>query len=233
MTQGTDREKAAARIRALRAKTVENGCTEAEALAAAEKLAQLLEDYNMTMDEADLRASPFAEQTHVGAGSVGLKLWKVAVAIARLTNTEQWREREDVNRLTFLGLSHEVEIATYLLALCERAMNTEAARHMHGTARWTYGRRVGRLMPFLDGMADRLQRRILSMIPPRPAGTGLIVLHKALVTEELARRGHELEDGGRPRRPIDGASYRAGQAAAERVALNPGLRREQPQGALR
>ncbi|MFN3584870.1 hypothetical protein [Phenylobacterium sp.] len=31
----TEREKIAAKIRALRAKTVENGCTEAEALAAA------------------------------------------------------------------------------------------------------------------------------------------------------------------------------------------------------
>lgn len=233
MTQGTDREKAAARIRALRAKTVENGCTEAEAMAAAEKLSQLLNDYNMTLEEADLRASPFAEQTHVGAGSVGLKLWKAAVAIARLTNTEQWRAHDDVTRITFLGLSHEVEIATYLLKLCERAMNTEAARHMLGTAKWPYGRRVARLMPFLDGMADRLQRRILGMIQPRPTGTGLIVLRNALIDEEMARRGHELENGGRARRPIDSVSYRAGQAAAERVALNPGLRREQPLGALR
>lgn len=233
MTQATDREKAAARIRALRNMTVENGCSEAEAMIAAEKLAEALRDYNMTLDEADMRASPFDEQTHVGAGSVGLKLWKVAVAIARLTNTKQWRAGDDLTRLTFLGLSHEVAIATYLLALCERAMNTESAKHMLGTAKWPYGRRVARLMPFLDGMADRLQRRILGMIPPRPAGTGLIVLRNALIDEEMARRGHELEDGGRARRPIDGASYRAGQVAAERVALNPGLRREQPQGALR
>lgn len=233
MTHGTDREKAAARIRALRNMTVENGCSEAEAMIAAEKLADALRDYNMTLDEADMRASPFDEQTHVGAGSVGLKLWKVAVAIARLTNTKQWRAGDDLTRLTFLGLSHEVAIATYLLALCERAMNTESAKHMLGTAKWPYGRRVARLMPFLDGMADRLQRRILGMIPPRPTGTGLIVLRNALIDEEMARRGHELEDGARARRPIDGVSYRAGQAAAERVALNPGLRREQPQGALR
>ena len=60
----SERERIAARIRALRAKTVENGCTEAEAMAAAKKLAQLLADYNMTMDEADLRASPFGDHVH-------------------------------------------------------------------------------------------------------------------------------------------------------------------------
>lgn len=45
-----EREKIAAKIRALRAKTVENGCTEAEALSAAEMLAKLLAQYNMTLD---------------------------------------------------------------------------------------------------------------------------------------------------------------------------------------
>lgn len=47
-----NRDAISRRIRALRAKTVENGCTEAEALAAAELLADLLAKYNMTLDEA-------------------------------------------------------------------------------------------------------------------------------------------------------------------------------------
>jgi hypothetical protein len=44
----TEREKIAARARHLAAMTVENGCSEAEALTAARKLASLLERYNMT-----------------------------------------------------------------------------------------------------------------------------------------------------------------------------------------
>ncbi len=49
-----DKDSIKARIRALRAKTVENGCTEAEALAAAEKVMALLAQYGMTPGEEDI-----------------------------------------------------------------------------------------------------------------------------------------------------------------------------------
>jgi hypothetical protein len=59
-----DKEALKARIRALRAKTVENGCTEAEALAAAEKVMELLArhgmapgDEEMAQEEIDLGRS--------------------------------------------------------------------------------------------------------------------------------------------------------------------------------
>lgn len=58
-----NREKIATRIRALAAMTVENGCTEEEAITAARKLAEMLASYNMTLDEALLREQPFAEHT--------------------------------------------------------------------------------------------------------------------------------------------------------------------------
>ncbi|MEI6357527.1 MAG: DUF2786 domain-containing protein, partial [Verrucomicrobiota bacterium] len=46
------------RIRALRAKTVEQGCTEEEALAAAEKVADLLDRYGLSLSELELRHQP-------------------------------------------------------------------------------------------------------------------------------------------------------------------------------
>lgn len=219
-----DREKLAARIRALRAKTVENGCTEGEAMAAAEKLAQLLADHNMTLDEADLRASPFTRHDHVGVGAVGLKLWKVASAIAALTNTRTWTGgREAPTGITFLGLSHEVDVAAYMLAICERAMRTEASNLMRGVRHLPQIKQAAKIVPFIDGMADRLARRIREMIPPAPTGTGLVVLRNALIDQEMARQGIELEDGGPARRPLDTAAYRAGVAAGDKVALNRGL----------
>lgn len=218
-----DREKLAGRIRALRAKTVENGCTEGEALAAAEKLAQLLADHNMTLDEADLRASPFERHDHVGVGVVGLKLWKVAAAIADLTNTRTWTGGEGApTGNTFLGLSHEVEVAAYMLAICDRAMRTEAQGLMRAVRHLPQIKQAAKVVPFVDGMADRLARRIRDMIPPIPTGTGLIVLRNALIDQEMARHGIELESG-RARRPVDNALYHAGQTAGDRVALNRGL----------
>lgn len=219
-----DREKLAARIRALRAKTVENGCTEGEALSAAEKLAQLLADHNMTLDEADLRASPFERHDHVGVGAVGLKLWKVASAIAELTNTRTWTGgRAAPTGNTFLGLSHEVEVAAYMLAICERAMRTETQNLMRTVRHLPHIKQAAKVVPFVDGMADRLASRIRDMIPPAMAGTGLIVLRNALIDQEMERQGIELESGGPARRPLDTAAYRAGLNAGERVPLNRGL----------
>lgn len=219
-----NREKLAARIRALRAKTTENGCTEGEALAAAEKLAQLLADHNMTLDEADLRASPFTRHEHVGAGTVGLKLWKVASAVADLTNTRTWTGGRDApTGVNFLGLSHEVEVAAYMLSICERAMRTEAQALMRSIRHLPQIKQAAKMVPFVDGMADRLARRIRDMIPPVAPGTGLIVLRNALIDQELARHGIELESGGPARRPLDTAAYRAGLSAGDKVALNRGL----------
>lgn len=229
----SDRERIAARIRALRAKTVENGCTEAEAMAAAEKLAQLLTDYNMTLDEADLRASPFGDHVHDAAGTVGLKLWKPAGAIAKLTSTRYWTGGRDApTRITFVGLSHEVEIAAYLLAICERAMRTESAAIMRAVRNLPHIKQAARVMPFLDGMADRLAARILAMIPPQPPGKGLIVLRNALITEELARRGVEIETGA-ARRPMNWGAYNDGVRAGDGVALNPGVAATSAARALR
>lgn len=58
LNQITKRERVKGRIRALVERTTSNGCTEAEALAAAEMAGRLLERYALTMEEVDLRAEP-------------------------------------------------------------------------------------------------------------------------------------------------------------------------------
>ena len=58
MTAAADLDKLKSRIQALRAKTVQNGCTEAEALSAAAKVAELLDQYDLSLSDVDLRQSP-------------------------------------------------------------------------------------------------------------------------------------------------------------------------------
>ena len=57
----TDRDRLRVRIAALRAKTLANGCTEAEVLAAAAKVADLLERYALSMSDVEIQASPCIE----------------------------------------------------------------------------------------------------------------------------------------------------------------------------
>jgi hypothetical protein len=51
LSQTTELTRVKARIKALAEKTVSNGCTEAEAMAAAEMVGRLLERYALSMEE--------------------------------------------------------------------------------------------------------------------------------------------------------------------------------------
>lgn len=217
------RDRIAATIRALRAKTVENGCTEAEALSAAKKLSDLLRDHNMTVDEAEMRADPFAQCRKVHDDWVGERLWKVADGIAHMTGVRYWTERPGERpTINFFGFAHEVEVAAYLLNICRAAMLREQHRIVASDRRLiTIARRRRAVLPVLDGMADRLRQRLRDMKPPAPTGTGLVVLRDALIEKAMpvklrtgnARNSRALEPG-----------YLDGLAAGDRVSLNQGLR---------
>lgn len=221
----TDREKIAAKIRALRAKTVENGCTEDEAVAAARKVAEMLATYNMTLEEAEMRASPFQKHRQVIDDPVGERLWKIGEAISFLTGAVFWTTPAGAApEVNFFGFNHEVDAARYLMNICERAMRDEAARQLRGWSLLVPARKRRKLAGFLDGMADRLARRIRQQKPPAPTGTGLVVLHRELVMAGLADTGTKLD-----RRQMRGSwdmgdEYLAGLMAGDRVALNRGVR---------
>lgn len=220
-----DRGALLRRARALKAKTIENGCTEAEALAAAELLAKLLQTYNLDLDEEELRASPFERRDQVHADEVGSRLWVVAVAIAKLTGARWWSTPPGVHpvRLTFFGFAHEADVATYLLEICARAMRTELEKLRRGLALLRPARQQLRIRPFLDGMAQRLRERILRMIPPAPTGTGLVVLRDQLIADAMDRIGISLQDFKARSTRNHEPDYQAGRNAADAVALNRGL----------
>lgn len=229
-----DKDRIAARIRALLAKTVENGCTEDEALSAARKAAEMLARYNLTVDEVQMRASKFKRDTSHYADAVGERLWKIADAVAFLTGSRYWVSPVGVSpvAINFFGFDHEVAVARYLLDICASAMRNQEVKlkHHHRLLRPSAQRR--HILPYLDGMADRLNRRIREMKPPAPQGKGLVVLHQALVDAALKDEGLKFtERNTRKSRDYEG-SYRDGQRAGERVALNRGLTERSTVGLL-
>lgn len=221
---GMDRKKIAERIRALRAKTTANGCTEEEAAAAAAMVAKLLERYNMTLDETDLRESGFAKERHEQDDLVGRCIHRVAAAIAHMVDIRYWASKAgEEPAITFFGFDHEVEIASYLLDICRNAMTTQSERLAGELRLLRENVRRRRITSFLDGMADRLAQRIRDLKPAPPTGTGLVVLRGELIDAELDRLGLELQKKkGRPSRDLD-EEYEKGRAAGDRVALDPGV----------
>lgn len=221
----TEREKIAGRIRALLAKTVSNGCTEGEAIATATKASELLESYNLTLDEVELRASPFGSQDHEYADVYGSRIWKVAKAIAYLTNTKYWSSESGVVpvRSTFFGFVHEVEIAHYLMDICANAMRYETGRYERQFGLLNASAKRRRVTPFVDGMVDRLRERIRALKPKQVTGSGLIVLHDALIEVAMNDEGIKLADKNtRPSRDLEDG-YSLGRIAGDRVALNSAI----------
>ncbi len=88
--------KVKAKIKALAAKTVDAGCSEHKAMHAAEMVGRLLDQYNLSMDEIDIRE----EVCVLGEVPVGSKrrmpIDAAVVPIARFCDVKTWQaKRED------------------------------------------------------------------------------------------------------------------------------------------
>ncbi len=222
----SERERIAARIRALLAKTVENGCTEEEAVAAAAKAAEMLAKHNLTVDEVQIRESKFKKHSERYEDLVGERSWIVADAIAHLVECRYWRSNPGVHpvHITFFGFEHEVEIAQYLMAICVRALEDGLARTNLRNRLLRPTIRKSKATAFLDGMVRRLAERIRALKPPSPTGTGLVVLKQDLIDAELKNAGLKMgKMNGRMSRDFD-SEFMRGREAGDKVSLNEGLR---------
>jgi len=117
------KEKIKRRIAALLQMTRERGCTEAEAMVAASKAAELMRDYGLS--DADIEMSEGGIEVKTGLGSVRAVLWEI---IAHCTNTSLLWTKNKEAEVIFYGYAPGPEIATYLMRVCDRAINHEIAK---------------------------------------------------------------------------------------------------------
>jgi Protein of unknown function (DUF2786) len=124
-----DLDRVLARIQALRAKTVDRGCTEEEAIAAARKVAELLDRYGLSLGEVELK-----DQSCEGFGvDTGRRRFgpidSCIPAVGAFCDCRVWSEKtaDGEIRYVFFGLPADVAGAGYLYELVERAFATETA----------------------------------------------------------------------------------------------------------
>ncbi len=223
----TDIERIAARIRALLAKTVENGCTEGEALSAAAKAAEMLSRHDLTTDDVRERTDGFAQATHVVRDVVDRHLGKVLRAICDLCQVRYWTEGSgrDTRELSFFGYAVDVEIAGYLRDVVERAMRQARDAYDATQVLFVRSKRTGNVERFVQGMSDRLAEKVREIAwtrRPEATGNGLVVAKMQAVGQELAKRGVELESVPRRRYSSwdDRPEYDLGRQAGEGVTLD-------------
>lgn len=206
------------RIRALREKTAARGCTEAEAIAAAEKAAQLMRDHGLS--DADLTMDEQASASGHGR-SVKAKLWP---AIARCTNTAHIVVRTPgiAAEVQFLGRSPGPMVAIYLRDVCEGAVD-RAVREFKTTS--FYRRRRGlkskraAVADFVDGMVNRLRWRLLDVFAP-----SIDAAAQDEASRALAERYSDIRTIKATAAPMRHSAARAaGWHAGERVTLAHGV----------
>lgn len=168
MDQQTELSKVKARIRALAAKTVERGCSEAEAMAAAAKVGELLDVYGLSMSEVDLREEACVQRRAAFAGPARTALRWVYPALLRFCECRGWTDgRHD---FVLFGLEPDVQMAEWLLHVVSRALAHEEARYRAGPA-YAARREAPQavLRSFRYGFADRLSKRLDEMADARAA----------------------------------------------------------------
>lgn len=219
------------RIRKLSKFTIANGCTEAEALNAAARIAELIRANSITESELSLRAdaSGCITDEFCELRATQSEWMTCAPAIAKLYSCKVWvHQREDdwlgigapepVCAIKYFGFPHDVAAAVATSALLYNAIKTELHRApIRGRTR---------IRSFSLGMAARVHERILVLIatrdreaPRATAGNSLIVVKDAIVTEEFAKQNIHLRTLRSRSTTVDPDAYSRGKAAGERFDI--------------
>lgn len=147
------------RIKKLLGMTTANGCTEAEAMAAAAKAAKLMAEMGLRPGDIEMDQDDIGVGT--GLGSVRAQLWG---AIALCTNSAPILRMKDGHQvMTYVGSEPGPEIATYLHLVTDRAIDRELRTFRATTwykRRGTLRAKRAATASFTEGMVTRLSNRL-------------------------------------------------------------------------
>lgn len=227
-----ERDGQLARIRALMAKTTDNGCTEAEAAAAAAAVDRLLATYEIDLDEVMVREQEIVKLV-VKIDGHDVKF--SGRRVAEFTDCRAWATGGD---LVFLGFKVDTEIAEYLIQLFRRSIDREVSDYTMFNSDYDEADRAGKqamLTGFRMGMAGRLGERLTELKSKRDfrqktSGRDLVAIKMPLVDQVMKDLGIVLGGGGRGTPIRNMAAYTAGQAAGNKVSINQGVAGRATQG---
>jgi hypothetical protein len=154
-----NRDKLIAKIKALKAMTAAAGCTEAEAMSAAEKAAALMAEHALSEEQLEVRDQFTDVKTTFKAPRS--KIWAHIAFATNCAITFQSQGRR--YRLVFVGVEPGPEIACYLREVCDRAVDRAVADFKQSPlyrARRATSTRRRAVEDFTAAMVARLGHRV-------------------------------------------------------------------------
>jgi hypothetical protein len=183
---GSKRESILAKVRALLAKTVENGCTEAEAMAALDRAYTMIASHELTDEELKAIKDEKAEVYDTGRSDARGIYMFLARAVAEFCGVKTFKEANGPRgpwRIMFCGLPSDVQFADWLLETLAVFVRTELRNYLIDV-RPRSKARIRVMNGFVIGCTGRISERLntLSMAREKetPKGNGReLVLAKA------------------------------------------------------
>jgi hypothetical protein len=229
-----NRRKLTNRIKALLAKTTENGCTEEEALSALAKAQAMIDAYEITDEELVLtREEKAILREDKNRDHHDIK-WFLCQSVAEFTGTRIWRRRHGhksrTGSLVVCGLPGDCDLAEWLLEHLSRFVQMELADFLYNHNTLMRGSRRRVINGFTLGCTERINQRLYALIRQSRAkaegiNTGgasralvLADIKRNAVASAMAAAGIETSIG-RIRRKTDNAAQYAGTAAGERATF--------------
>lgn len=209
------------KIKALLAKTIDAGCTEAEAEMALAKASAMMEVYQISAADLELTKQEKATLAAVPTGKNHIALM-LSQAVARFTHTEVWRADKEIK---FCGLPIDVDLATFLLrslrSFTEREMVDYLSRTPHGRAQTRAlinGFSIG-CCRRISARLDELTTRAKSPAGIPTTGNALAVVQNAAIDAYKAEHAIHLRGSRASTVVSDHGARSAGTAAGNRASF--------------
>ena len=220
-------DKVLSRIQALRGKTVEQGCTEAEALLAAGKVAELLDQYGLRLSEIDMKAQSCAGEGIETNRRRRSPLDECAGAIAGFCDCRTWYEMTPQGHIRhiFFGLPADVAGARYLYEKIEEAFETETAQFKRSELYDSHpsAKRRSATTSFHAGFGHGICAKLNRLKTERAAafrasgGRDLVPVKRDVIEDELAALGMRLKILQTGRKNLLATAYKKGRVTGENL----------------
>ena len=244
-----ERTRIIQKVHGLLSKTIENGCTEDEAMSAAAKAGELMDFYNLEITDIEIRETKCRHLEVELSTSIGGQLDGCIIAIGKFCDTKTWYTR---GRMAypegkcsvlargaiyhFFGLEQDVEVAEYLYNILNSAIESELAAFKLSEAFILAPRKKTASKTFCRAFSTRIYTRLNAMKAERDSelakndevmertGRSLVLVKKDHIESEFDRDiGIKLSKRQNSNHTHDYNAAHAGTSAASRVSMNKGV----------
>lgn len=211
------------KIRALLAKTTENGCTEAEMCAALDKAQAMMDAYAVTDEELGLskeEAAVLHTEPEDATDPHKIK-WQLCAGIEQFCGVKIWRNSEV--GFQFCGMKSDVEFAGWLLDHLTDFVHAELFAHLIGCLA-PKSERKHIIRGFVFGCCQRIEARMhelckRSEVAQTSNGRALVVIKSGAIDAKMKELGIKIRLSRAGCSPGNDAAREAGSRAGDRATF--------------